>query len=99
MVCGKANACEEYFEEFAKCIAAVVQKKLDDAKWRSRVTKEFEINGAFEKLMSVQLKIEQLISEESAFREQVRMVSGRRLAARSMAEWTSKGSMERFLQQ
>ena len=64
LVGGKAKLCEVYPDKFVKLLCQGIRKEIQDAKWRGRMARQFDIGSTMEKLMAVQTSLERLASVE-----------------------------------
>ena len=65
LVGGKAKQCEVYPDKFVDLLCQGIRKEMQDAKWRGRMARQFDIGSAMEQLMAVQTSLEQMESAET----------------------------------
>ena len=65
LVGGKAKQCEVYPDKFVELLCQGIRKEIQDAKWRGKMARQFDIGSTMEQLMAVQTSLEKLESAET----------------------------------
>ncbi len=57
---GLASECQVYPDKFCRIICEAIKKELDLVQWRKQICKTYDISETFERLMTIQTKVEAL---------------------------------------